>query len=306
MSVVSSSKRSSFVIILIPLIMGMLTVTFFAVRTQGFGFFAPPIATLAPTSTIRYYGSDPQLTSTQTPFQPLPTNTPLPTATFTFTPTPTSTHTPTATSTPWPTNTPLPPTAIPPTSTSSDGLPTTFLISGVVTYGQSHTLSCEARTAVDWAAFYGVSIGENEFQAGLPTSDNPDKGFVGSVDGAQGQIPPNDYGVHAAPVAALLRDYGVSAQANKGVSLYELRRQISSGNPVIAWVVGNTWSGYPVSYTASDGSTTTVAYSEHVVILIGYDEYGYQILDGNYSYWRSTATFASSFAALDNMAITRP
>ena len=129
-------------------------------------------------------------------------------------------------------------------------------------------------------------------------------GFVGNVDGSWGYIPPYDYGVHANPVAALLRSYGVSANASKGVSLSTLRHQIASGNPVIVWVVGNTWPGTAISYTASDGSTTTVAYNEHTVLLVGYDESGFYIMDGGYSYWRSNATFSGSFSALGNMAIT--
>ncbi len=278
----------------------LVGIAFFAVRTQGFGYFITPTPTLTPTSTIMLYGSDPLATQTITPFQPLPTDTP--TSTTTLTPTPTNTATSTATASPLPTNTATP---IPnPTNPPEDGLPSAFTISGVNGHAQAHTLSCEARTAVDWAAFYGVSISENTFQSGLPVSDNPDVGFVGSTDGIQGQIPPNDYGVHAAPVATLLREYGVSANATKGMSLSDVRRQIASGNPVIAWVVGNVWSGSPVNYTASDGSSTTVAYNEHTVIVIGYDSTGFYIVDGSYSYWRSTATFTSSFGALNNMVIT--
>jgi uncharacterized protein YvpB len=119
-------------------------------------------------------------------------------------------------------------------------------------------------------------------------------------------IPPNDYGVHAEPVAATLREFGVSATASRGVSFTELRRQVANGNPVIVWVIGNVWAGSGVSYTALDGATTTVAYNEHVVMMVGYDETGVYIVDGYSTYWRSTATFKSSFAALGNMAVTRP
>lgn len=287
-----------FLILMTFTAVALMVIAFFAIRTQGFGYFTTPTPTLTPTGTIMLYGGDPLATQTITPFQPLPTDTPTPTVTFT--PTPTNTATPTATVTPLPTNTSIPI----PTNPPEDGLPAAYTISGVTGYPQAHTLTCESRSAVDWAAFYGVSISEMTFQSGLPTSDNPDAGFVGSYDGTQGQIPPNDYGVHAAPVAALLRDYGVSANASKGLSLSDVRHQIASGNPVIAWVVGNVWTGSPVSYTASDGSVTTVAYNEHTVIVIGYDETGFYFVDGAYAYWRSNAVFSSSFGALNNMAIT--
>ena len=77
---------------------------------------------------------------------------------------------------------------------------------------QALPLDCESRSAVDWAAYFGVSIGELDFLGKLPESDDPDAGFVGNAHGSLGQTPPGDYGVHAGPVADLLRAYGVSAR----------------------------------------------------------------------------------------------
>ncbi len=297
-------KPNRYIYLSIPLVLLLTAGAFFTIRTQGFGYFVTPTVTITSTSTIMFISNNVNATQTATPFQPLPTDTPTPTSTFT--PTPTDTPTATATNTPLPTNTPQPqPTAKPlPTNAPEDGLPSSYQISGVVGHGQSYPLSCEARAAADWAAFYGVSLSENSIQSALPITDNPDTGFVGNVNGIWGQIPPNDYGVHANPIASVLNNNGVSANASKGVSLTEVRRQIASGNPILAWVVGTVWGGSPVSYTASDGSTTTVAYYEHVVIVTGYDETGFTIVDGYSTYWRSNSAFASSFGALNNMAIT--
>lgn len=297
----NSPGRSRWVLWLsIPFATLLTVVTLLAIRTSGFGYFITPTPTITPTSTISFYNENQREKATPTPFQPLPT--------ITSTPTATPTNTPTATSTPWPTNTPIPiPTSLPlPTNAPDGGQTGSVKISGVVSHPQTYNLSCEARSAVDWAAFYGVSISEDDFQSGLPLSDNPDKGFVGNVNGSWGYIPPNDYGVHAGPVAALLREYGVSATGTKGISLKSLREQIDAGNPVIVWVVGNVWEGAPTSYTASDGTTTTVAYLEHSVILVGYNETGYYFVDGGYSYWRSAESFEISFGALNNMAVIRP
>jgi uncharacterized protein YvpB len=237
-------------------------------------------------------------TNSPTPFQPLPTDTPTPTPSLT--PTATATFTPTPTQTPLPTNTPLA------TATSSDGLPVEYIINGIVGHAQSYSLSCEARSASDWAAFYGISASESSIQSGLPSSDDPESGFVGVPNGAEGQLPPNSYGVHAEPIAAILRSYGASASAKKGMSYFELRQQIASGNPVIAWVIGNVWNGSPVSYTSESGNTTTVARYEHTVIVIGYDAYGVTVVDGYMVYWRSKADFQNSFAVLGNMAVYHP
>lgn len=237
-------------------------------------------------------------TSSPTPFQPLPTDTPTPTTTFT--PTLTATFTPSPTFTPLPTNTPMA------TATSSDGLPVEYYISGVVGHAQSYSLSCEARSASDWASFYGISASESSIQSALPSSDDPEVGFVGFPNGTEGQLPPNSYGVHAKPIAAILREYGAAATAKKGMTFYEIRQQVASGNPVIAWVIGNVWNGSPVSYTSESGNTTTVARYEHTVIVIGYDAYGVTVVDGNMVYWRSKTDFLNSFSVLGNMAVYHP
>ena len=185
-------------------------------------------------------------------------------------------------------------------------LPDSAYIAGVTGHAQQYVLSCESRSAADWAAFWGVSIDESEFQSGLPSSDNPDLGFVGSPNDGWGAIPPASYGVHAEPVASQLRAYGLQAQAAKGLSWNDLRAEIAAGRPVIVWVIGQMWGGTPVAYTAGDGSTTTVARFEHTVILFGYDESHVHIADA-YSGWNMTyplETFLASWAVLGNMAVT--
>lgn len=243
-------------------------------------------------------------TASRTPFQPLPTETPTPTSTLT--PTATATYTPLPTQTPVPTNTPWPTSTPAPTATSVDGLPVEYTIMGVLGHAQNHLLSCESRSASDWAAYYGISLSESYIQSSLPSSDNPETGFIGSVDGAEGQIPPDSYGVHAEPVAQVLRDNGVSATATKNLSYFDMRQMIASGNPLIAWVIGNVWNGTPISYTSSSGDTTIVASYEHTVIVIGYDAYGVTVVDGNMTYWRSKADFLNSFSVLGNMAVYHP
>src|SRR5512139_2939337 len=64
-------------------------------------------------------------------------------------------------------------------------------ISGVSGHAQGYSLSCEARSAADLAAFWGISISETEFMEALPRSDNPDDGYVGNPNDAWGYIPPH-------------------------------------------------------------------------------------------------------------------
>ncbi len=230
---------------------------------------ASPLATLLPT---------------RTPFQPA-TNTSTPTATPTVTATPSLTPTPTASPTPTP--------------------PSESHIQGIQGRWQAYSLDCESRSAVDWAAYFGVQINETAFFNALPVSDNPDRGFVGNVHAPWGQIPPNDYGVHAKPIARLLRDYGLDAKAVRGLTWDALRAEIAAGNPVIVWVIGHVGQGTPVSYTSSDGHETVVARFEHTVIVIGYTEHEVAVLDGYWVYTHSVKDFLDSWGVLGNMAVVR-
>ncbi len=164
-------------------------------------------------------------------------------------------------------------------------------------------LSCEASAATDWAAYFGKDIDEYQFQNRLPVSDNPDKGFVGSVFGTWGQIPPAPYGVHADPVAKLLQEYGLNAQAVHAFSLTGIKKEVAAGRPVIVWVTGLVETGSSVPYIDSEGERTIVAHYQHTVMVIGYNESSVTILDGSKIYQRSNAVFSQSWQSLGFQAI---
>jgi uncharacterized protein YvpB len=156
---------------------------------------------------------------------------------------------------------------------------------------------------VDWAAHFGVQIDEITFYNELPISDDPDLGFVGNVHEPWGQTPPYAYGVHAAPVARLLKDYGLKAASARGVTWDEVRSEVSQGRPVIVWVVGRVGRGTPVAYTSSAGRETTVARFEHTVMITGYTRTEVTVLDGYWVYTRTLQDFMASWGVLGNMAV---
>ena len=205
----------------------------------------------------------------------------------------------------------LTPNAPPPTPLSvSSPAPTSVLaveahISGIRGHPQSFSLSCEARSAADWAGYFGVAVDETDFLYRLPASDNPDYGFVGDVNSPWGFIPPEGYGVHAGPVASLLREYGLNAYAHRGLTWDDLRAQIAAGQPVIAWVVGHVERGWPETYTPANWVTVTVARYEHTVIVTGYTADSVVVLDGVRTYARGIDVFLESWSVLGNMAIVR-
>jgi len=234
------------------------------------------------------------VTNTPTPFQPQ-TFTPTITQTPTNTPKPTSTSTPTPTFTTTPTETPIP-TATPP-------IPVEAYITGVVGHAQTYNLSCESRSASDLAQFFGVAFTELDFLWALPASDNPEKGFVGSVTAPLGSLPPNGYGVHAPPVAALMREWGLPAIARREMSFLELQGEIVAGRPVMIWAIRQLGYSTPVEYTSSDGETNIVARYEHTFIAIGYGQDYVTVVDNQHVYSVSVEQFLTSWGVLGNMGI---
>ena len=224
--------------------------------------------------------------------------TPIP---LTATPSPTPTRTPAPTTTPTPT---AEPTSAPSPTVEEHVFPPTAMISNISGHKQTYELGCEASAAVDWAGFFGVPIYESTFQFDLPLSDNPELGFVGNVttDG-WGQIPPDAYGVHAPPIAELLREYGLPAQAVQGMTIEEVKAELAEGNPIIAWVIGNMVYSEPVVYVDQAGNSVVVAPHEHVVILIGYDETSITYMNNGKFYAVPTDVFLTSWGVLGNMAV---
>jgi len=166
------------------------------------------------------------------------------------------------------------------------------------------SLDCESRSAADWAGYFGVYINEFDFLNRLPESDDPDTGFVGSAWGVWGQTPPRSYGVHAEPVAALLRAYGLNARAARNLDWATVRAEIDQNRPVIVWVVGRVAYGPGFSYTAaSNGHTTVVAPYEHTVLVTGYSPETVTVLDGAVSYTRPLAQFMASWGVLGYQAV---
>jgi uncharacterized protein YvpB len=191
-------------------------------------------------------------------------------------------------------------TAVP---TDENGLPETHYIYGITGHKQYFKLGCEAAATRDWAWYFGVDINEFEFQNKLPLSDNPEVGFVGSVNSKWGQAPPYAYGVHAGPVAQLLQDYGMPATAIKDFSLTLLKQQIAADRPVVVWVIGNVVGGVPYEYTAKDGQKVIVAAYEHVVIVTGYNKTHIRYLNNEKIFEAPTEVFLNSWKVLGNMAL---
>jgi uncharacterized protein YvpB len=183
-------------------------------------------------------------------------------------------------------------------------LPESHYIWNILGHRQYYSIGCEASAADDWAKYFKVEVNEFKFQALLPLSDNPDLGFVGSVEGPWGQVPPYAYGVHAEPVAKLLREeYGLNAHATKAYTIDQIKQQIAADKPVIAWVIGNCVGGIPYEYTDKQGNVVVVAAYEHVVIITGYNAETIRYMNNGKFYDIPYEYFENSWSILGNMVI---
>jgi len=183
-------------------------------------------------------------------------------------------------------------------------IPDSHYIWNIWGHRQYFPIGCEASAADDWAKYFGVEVNEFKFQVVLPISDNPEFGFVGDVNGPWGQVPPYAYGVHAAPIAEVLRShYRMPAADEKDFTVDALKAEIASGQPVIAWVVGNcTWSA-PYDFIDKEGNSVIVAPYEHVVIVTGYDADSIRYMNNGKFYDITTEYFERSWAVLGNMVV---
>jgi len=170
---------------------------------------------------------------------------------------------------------------------------------------QRRNLSCESRSAADLLGWYGVTWTEAQVLAALPVSDNPDLGFVGSVDGPTGQLPPAGYGVHAGPIAQVLTQAGVPADARTGVTFDSLRRTVASGRPAIVWATSHLKVRQPAWLRDRAGRAFRAVAGEHTFLLTGYDAGRVLLVDSatGRERWVSRDAFERAFALLGRMAV---
>jgi uncharacterized protein YvpB len=200
--------------------------------------------------------------------------------------------------------------ALLPRAARAQDLPPSAYVDGVAGYPQEHNLSCESRSATDMAAFWGVTITEDDYFRRLPKSDNPHRGFLGDVDQPAGTMPPSGYGVYAGPVAANLRSFGLDAKAHRHWSLHDLKTEIAAGRPVIVWSTYDMKLPGVQEWTSSDGETSLIVRWQHTFIAVGYDDApdggriylidAYDAVTKTFSY----DAFDTAWAQMERLAVT--
>lgn len=179
-------------------------------------------------------------------------------------------------------------------------------IEGFDPYPQQRPMSCEIRSATDVARFWGLPIGEADMTRLLPYSDDPNWGFVGSLDAPPGSLPPVGYGVYAAPIAQMLRRVGLNARAHYGYTLEALKRELEAGRPVIVWATYDMRLSPVILWKTASGREVPVVRHEHTFVALGYDATGLYLADAydarvkHFTY----EAFSAAWEQIGRMAVT--
>ena len=142
---------------------------------------------------------------------------------------------------------------------------------------QDHALSCEVATLKMALAYRGVVVDESELimrvgvdrtpkhiANGSAVWGNPDRAFVGNIDG---RMFVDGYGVYEEPIARAGEAHRPT-HAFRGWSSTQLAAQIASGNPVIIW--GFLGSGEMHGWRTPDGITVPAVSYEHTFLVYGF------------------------------------
>ena len=89
----------------------------------------------------------------------------------------------------------------------------------------------------------------------------------------------------------------------KGFTVEQIKQEIASDQPVIAWVIGNCVGGVPYEYIDKGGNAVTVAAYEHVVILTGYNAETIRYMNNGKFYDIPIENFMNTFSVLGNMVV---
>lgn len=251
-------------------------------------------------------GTNPTATPALTPLVSDPT--PIPTDTPTATPTAVPTVAPTVAPTLAPT---VAPTVAPP--------PQTVFTINVPVIRQTMVLDCETAALQMGLATYGYYYS----QATLFARENADlrppvmgpnhtvlqwgdpyTNFVGDVNGSDWT--PTGYGVYYPVILQIARNIGLTnAYAGEGFNADTVYHALSTGHAVEVWIETN-WTRPGVGvWTAFDGRKVRYSYAEHAVTLSGVSPTQVRVNDPLHGtqYWISKATFETSWADFNNMAV---
>lgn len=146
----------------------------------------------------------------------------------------------------------------------------------VPVYVQQRNLSCEYASLVMAMAVYNTWVSEWTIGKLVPSSDNPNWGFRGNIDGWWGNT--TDYGVYPEPLVKPLAELGFRSSVIAGKDdPATLKRYLANGVPVVLWL--GYWGDKSFIDYTEDGTPYRLNPGYHVVVASGYDDSGVYAID---------------------------
>jgi len=151
---------------------------------------------------------------------------------------------------------------------------------------QKYGLSCEVASLVMVLKYFGVNIDEDtiinrddffDHKGRLgETWGNPQKGFVGNIDGFMSTYKQNmtGYGVFWKPIAKIAKDYKNNSFYFENKNIKFLSEQISKNRLVILWTslnpTLNDFSSKKIEWKTANGEKIVAPLYEHTLVLTGF------------------------------------
>lgn len=176
---------------------------------------------------------------------------------------------------------------------------------------------CEVTSLAMLINYYGIDVDKMELADRMDKDEtpmrlrkdgsiaywgNPNIGFVGDVTGKS-----RGFGIYHGPLLNLMKQYIPTAVDLTEKPFEDIERQVSEGIPVIVWttinfVIPNNW----VVWDSPLGPIRTT-FSEHAVLLVGYDEESVYVNDpwtGRAAYKVNKERFIATWEAMGRQAIS--
>lgn len=208
---------------------------------------------------------------------------------------------------------------IPPEMVLSEEKTAVAMPLAVPQYIQRYRASCEVAAARAALLYFGVSFSEDDMieeigweithryydKNGDLVWGNPQSKYVGYYDPERIYI--DGYGVYNQPIYGFLSEHGFGKSISKtNWSIDELISYVRQGYPAIAWVSGDFKKKAVGVMIGPDGVKNPWIFSEHAVVVRGFDEKRVYLMDPapGAGYRQVTwKEFEDGFGNLDNMAI---
>jgi uncharacterized protein YvpB len=168
-----------------------------------------------------------------------------------------------------------------------------------------------------------AAMGHSYSQAELFSQENPDTrppvmgpnksvvrwgdpytNFVGDVNGSDSI--PTGYGIYYPPIVSIAQSRGASyATGGEGYSAATIYTALANRHPVEVWVEVAWLRPSLGTWTAWDGRAVRYSLAEHTVVLSGVSDTEVRVNDPWHGtqYWLSKATFETSWADFNHMAV---